>query len=128
VSASPFAVEVKHFTSVDYRDRFALVAILDDQIVGVGRYERHDLDAAEIAFVVADAEQNRGIGSLMLADLARIARSQGIVAFDADTLTTSDSLVRMFRGLGFDVRTTDRAGVLHLEFRIGSPDGSTEPG
>jgi GNAT superfamily N-acetyltransferase len=47
-----------------------LVAELGDRLVGVGRYERStDSREAEVAFVVADEHQGRGIGTVLL-DLA----------------------------------------------------------
>ena len=63
--------EVERFTHVDYENRLALVALVDDSIIGVGRYDREpESDVAEVAFVVADDYQHHGIGSLLLDELA----------------------------------------------------------
>ena len=56
--------DLRRFTQVDHHDRVALVAWLGEEIIAVGRYEREaGTDEAEVAFVVADAHQGRGIGS-----------------------------------------------------------------
>ncbi len=59
--------EVAHLTGVDHRSRVALVASLRDQIVGVARYDTvPGTSDAEVAFVVEDAHQGRGLGSVLL--------------------------------------------------------------
>src|SRR5665213_1571875 len=100
------ACEAEHFCVVDYHDRFALVALVGPAIVAVGRYERHDTDAAEVAFVVADAYQGHGLGSLLLAHLAAAARNEGIVTFDADTLAANGPMLAVFHASGFPAHAT----------------------
>ena len=64
--------DLDRFTHVDHGDRVALVAQLGADLIGVGRYDRIDggTDDAEVAFVVDDAHQGRGIGSVLLEHLA----------------------------------------------------------
>ena len=65
------AEEVGRFTHVDHHRRVALVAALGDRLVGVARYDRERAaDSAEVAFVVGDAHQGRGIGTILLEHLA----------------------------------------------------------
>ena len=79
--------DVERFTHVDYVDRVALVALLGDDIVAVGRYDRlGDRDSAEVAFVVEDDHQGRGLGSILLEHLAAAAREQGLRRFVAEVL------------------------------------------
>ncbi len=72
---------------VDYNDRFAIVATTHkpgsrERIVGVARYDRAtQTDIAEVAVAVIDEFQRRGLGSMLLAELARVARSHGIRSF-----------------------------------------------
>src|SRR5438270_5869567 len=57
------STEVTRFVNVDYRDRVAIVAELSGEMVAVARYDRlPDTDEAEVAFVVEDAHQGRGLG------------------------------------------------------------------
>ena len=79
--------DLYRFINVDHRDRVALVALLGNEIIAVGRYEREDgTDNAEVAFVVADAHQGRGIGSVLLEHLAAAARESGVRQFNAVVL------------------------------------------
>ena len=110
--------EVERFTHVDYHDRFALVAVIGTELVAVARYDRTRPGVAEVAFVVADRHQGRGIGSLLLEQLACAARERGIDRFEADTLVGNNAMRGVFRDAGFDVVTTMADGVLHLEFPI----------
>ena len=72
--------DLERFVNVDHRDREAFVVLSGDRIVAVGRYERLGPRAAdaEVAFVVEDAYQGRGIGSVLLEHLAAAARAGGI--------------------------------------------------
>ena len=74
--------EARRFCTVDYNSTFALVATLgeeaEEKIIAVGRYARLPRgDAAELALVVEDAYQGRGIGMHLLEQLATIAREKG---------------------------------------------------
>src|ERR1700712_1040848 len=77
------------FTHVDHVDRVALAAWLGGDIIAVGRFDRlpgvdgQRGDVAEVAFVVADAHQGRGIGSVLLEHLVEIGRELGISRFAA---------------------------------------------
>src|SRR3954465_13495839 len=59
--------EIERFTTVDFHDRVALVAMLGDEMVGVSRFDRwQQEDEAEVAFTVDDAHHGRGIATVML--------------------------------------------------------------
>jgi RimJ/RimL family protein N-acetyltransferase len=81
--------ELRYLTEVDGRDHAALVAESPAQptraMIGVARYVRlaDDREAAEVAVVVADTWQGRGVGSLLADELAARARGQGIRRFTA---------------------------------------------
>src|SRR4051812_28747239 len=69
--------EVVRFTTVDHHDREALVALFDDQFIGVARYDRSlEGDEGEVAFVVSDAWQHKGVATLLLDQLASRAREE----------------------------------------------------
>jgi GNAT superfamily N-acetyltransferase len=72
------AAEVEYLTHLDHDARVALVADLGDRIVAVARYDRTAREQeAEVAFVVADEHQGRGIGTVLLEHLASAARERG---------------------------------------------------
>ena len=118
---------VERFTHVDYVDRLALVAQLDDDIIGVARYDRlpeprHD--QAEVAFVIDDAHQGRGLGTLLLEHLAAAARENGVAEFVAETLPGNNRMLRVFRDAGFGDERRLADGVVSVRFPISPTEAS----
>ncbi|MEO6879508.1 MAG: GNAT family N-acetyltransferase, partial [Mycobacteriaceae bacterium] len=116
------AKDVTYFTTVDHHDRVAVVAMLGEDIIAVGRYDRlpevGDGHSAEVAFVVADAHQGRGLGSVLLEHLAAAAAETEIKVFVAEVLAENQGMVRVFRDAGYQVQRSFEGGVLHLEFAV----------
>ena len=107
------------FTQVDHHDRVAFVALLGEKIIAVGRYERAPgTDEAEVAFVVADEHQGRGIGSVLLEHLAAAGRERGIKRFNAVVLAENSAMVRVFREAGYETKRHLEYGEVTLEFSI----------
>jgi acyl-CoA synthetase (NDP forming)/GNAT superfamily N-acetyltransferase len=108
------------FVTVDYVDRMALVAVLDDEIVGVARYDtlEEDPSRAEVAFTVDDAHQGRGVGTVLLEHLAAVAADRGLTRFVADTLPTNSKMLGVFRSAGFSDERHFADGVVRVEFPI----------
>jgi GNAT superfamily N-acetyltransferase len=114
--------ETNHFTHVDHHDREALVAVADDEIVAVARFDRLDEPSeAEVAFVVADSWQGRGIGSLLFARLAQLARESGVTRFVADTLPHNKPMLGVFRHAQLPIVERASAGVVHVTLELGPP-------
>ena len=108
------------FTNVDHQDRVAFVVELAGEIIAVGRYERHPgTPDAEVAFVVADAHQGRGIGSVLLEHLAAAARERGLQRFVAVVLAENDAMIRVFRLAGYETTRHIEYGEVTLEFDVG---------
>src|SRR4051794_28708857 len=80
--------DLERFVNVDHVDREAFVIVTGPRIMAVGRYERLGPESpdAEVAFVVEDAHQGRGIGSVLLEHLADAAGENGITRFVAEGL------------------------------------------
>ncbi|MGW9310303.1 bifunctional acetate--CoA ligase family protein/GNAT family N-acetyltransferase [Saccharomonospora azurea] len=112
------ARDLRRFTTVDHHDRVAFVALLGDDIVAVGRYERINESSAEVAFVVDDAHQGRGLGSILLEHLAAAASECGLRRFVAEVLAENAAMTRVFRDAGYHVSRAFEEGLLHLEFDI----------
>jgi len=116
--------EIERFTHVDYRDRLALVAVKEDRLLAVGRYERiTGTTDAEVAFVVADEFQNHGIATLLLEHLATAALQHGITTFVAETLSENHEMIGVFMKSGFHVTTSTDYGTVNVRFPI-QPDES----
>lgn len=108
------------FVNVDYVDRFALVALLGDDIIGVARYDALDADRsqAEVAFTVDDAHQGRGVGSVLLEHLAAVAQDRGLTRFLADTLPNNSKMLGVFRAAGYADERNFADGVVRVTFPI----------
>jgi acetyl coenzyme A synthetase (ADP forming)-like protein len=104
----------------------ARVAVLGDKLVGSARYDLIAPAIAEVAFVVPDEQQGRGIATLLLEHLAAIARSQGIHTFVAETLASNTRMLGVFSAAGWPRRTRFDAGVVHTEFAIDPSPASLE--
>ncbi|WP_084793611.1 bifunctional acetate--CoA ligase family protein/GNAT family N-acetyltransferase, partial [Actinokineospora bangkokensis] len=119
--------DLTRFSTVDHRARVAFIALLGDEIIAVGRYEGlPGSTAAEVAFVVEDEHQGRGLGSILLEHLAAAARERGLSRFEAEVLSDNAAMVRVFRDAGYQVSRVFEEGVLHLEFDIDPTEASVE--
>jgi GNAT superfamily N-acetyltransferase len=117
--------EIRHFTCVDYSRRLALVAVVDDRIIGVGRFDRQPAtDEAEVAFAVADDFHHHGVATLLLDQLVGAARCRGITSFVAHTLWENHDMLSVFLHSGFDVIRDIDGGVVTLRFPIRYSPGS----
>jgi GNAT superfamily N-acetyltransferase len=113
--------ELARLCEVDFLNHVALVATLgsgdDERFIGVGRSIRSsDPRRAEVAFAVLDEYQGRGIGTLLLEHLSRIARMSGIEEFEADVLGDNKAMLDVFEQSGFRVRRSFSSGVVHVRF------------
>lgn len=90
--------EARRFTELEEGRQAALVATVGERIVGVARYIRlGDDDTAEVAFVVEDAYQRRGIGTELFILLARVAWDDGVRSFVAHTFAENRTMLDVFR-------------------------------
>jgi RimJ/RimL family protein N-acetyltransferase len=118
--------ELRYLTEVDGRDHVALVAEYPAEpvrrLIAVARFVRlaDDPEAAEVAITVADNWQQRGLGSLLSAQLAAQARSLGIRRFTATMAADNvpahrlmskltDHLEQHYAGAGVDELVLDLA-------------------
>ncbi|MCU1692242.1 MAG: CoA-binding domain protein [Frankiales bacterium] len=121
------ARDVERFTTVDHDERAAVVALLRDEIVGVVRYERLPGTAdAEVAVVVEDAHQGRGLGPLLLEHLIAAARERGVERFVADVLPSNRRMLEVFRSVGFELTRAMADGYVELFFPISETPQSVE--
>jgi acyl-CoA synthetase (NDP forming)/GNAT superfamily N-acetyltransferase len=114
--------DVDRFTNVDNVDRVALVLTLQGQIIAVGRYDVIKPGEAEVAFLVEDSHQGRGIGQLLLEHLSQAGRERGVERFVAEVLPDNTRMIQTFRDAGYRVASEYDEGVLQLEFSIDPTD------
>ncbi|MGA2165340.1 MAG: GNAT family N-acetyltransferase [Solirubrobacteraceae bacterium] len=108
---------------VDYADRYALVAVSgpEHKIVAHAAYMRTSAERsaangrAEVAFLVDDEWQGKGIATIMLAHLAAAAQEHGIAIFTAEVLPHNHRMIEVFRDSGFPVELRSGGEVLEIE-------------
>jgi acetyltransferase len=99
---------IESMTHIDYRCHmaFAVITVIDgaEQFVGVGRYVVDAATAgAEVALVITDAWQGRGLGRRLLATLTEHAHSAGVQQVVGVVLATNKAMLRLARSMGFSV-------------------------
>ena len=116
--------DVQRFTNVDHVDRVAFVVTLGGKIIGIGRYDRIDEEQAEVAFLIEDAHQGRGLAQLLLEHLAQAGRERGVSRFVAEVLPENVRMIQIFREAGYHVEGGYEDGVMRLVFGIDATDTS----
>jgi RimJ/RimL family protein N-acetyltransferase len=127
------SADVRYLVDIDGRDHVALVATLpegDDQpIVAVARFIRipGEPEVAEVAIVVNDALQGRGVGTELLARLAEEAVARGVSRFRATMLADNVAVHRLFESLAAGPVDRRRLGeISELEFPLPAAGRSVE--
>ncbi len=108
--------QARFLAEVDYQDRMAIVGTIqeegEERIIGVARYGvlgDHSTGLAEVAVVVRDDYQKRGLGKLTMHRLARYAQEQGLKAFVANVHTSNKPVLSFVQhsGLQFDKKMVE---------------------
>ena len=102
--------QIKDFVFIDHRKEVAIVGILPEahgeDIIAVGRYYLDPrTNRAEVAFVVRDEWQGRGIGKFLFRHLTTIAKRHGITGFTAEVLRNNKRMQAVFNNSDLRVRS-----------------------
>src|SRR6185436_7740922 len=97
---------------------FGLVACSgnDERVVGHAFYVASGHRRAEVAFTIANDFQGRGLGSILLGQLAQVASANGIEIFEAEVVAANHRMLHVFRASGFPIEVNAQAGQLHVVF------------
>jgi GNAT superfamily N-acetyltransferase len=125
--------EIDRAVNVDFVREVALVVTTEtvrgETIIASGRYIAIDGPSAErsaeLAFVVEEDYQGRGIASRLLAHLAGLARSQSLTRFEADVLSQNSPMLAVFKRCGFPMRQRRDGGAIHVTLALAADDGGT---
>jgi RimJ/RimL family protein N-acetyltransferase len=94
----PSEAGLDRLLDVDHQDREAVAALSGDEVVGVARYFRNpDRASADIAVLVEDYWQGRGLSLVLVERLRELAERRGISAFTATILSENRAAIRMVR-------------------------------
>jgi GNAT superfamily N-acetyltransferase len=117
--------EITYFTNVDHHDHEAIIAVIRGAIVGVARFvrDRGDVGLAELAAVVADEWQRRGLGTALLGRLVERASEEGIERLRGTFFHGNAGILATIRRLGLAWRPVSPASSV-TEIEITLPDPS----
>ncbi|MFJ3858407.1 GNAT family N-acetyltransferase [Streptomyces sp. NPDC090085] len=119
--------DVHRFTHHDYVDRVGLAATVGEEFIGTVRYDRigpdgrpasAPADAAEVAFLVQDAHQGRGVASALLEHIGAVARERGIRRFVAEVLPANSKMIKVFTDAGYEQKRSFEDGSVHLSLGL----------
>ncbi|MEU5423928.1 GNAT family N-acetyltransferase, partial [Streptomyces sp. NPDC020667] len=125
--------DVHRFTHHDYVDRVGLAATVGGEFIATVRYDRigprglpssGPADEAEVAFLVQDAHQGRGVASALLEHIAAVARERSIRRFAAEVLPANTKMIKVFTDAGYTQKRSFEDGVVRLELDLEPTDRS----
>lgn len=114
---------VRSLYRLDHWDREAMVALLDGQMLGIAEYIRDRAEPwrAEIAVLIADPWQRRGLARRMVGFLAQLAERRGITEFDADVVLANRIAMSAIRTGWPGVRPSSEGGSAHYRLPLPLP-------
>ncbi|OKK05018.1 acyl-CoA synthetase [Streptomyces sp. CB03234] len=127
------AKDVHRFTHHDYVDRVGLAATVGGEFIATVRYDRINeqglpasapADEAEVAFLVQDAHQGRGVASALLEHIAAVARERGIRSFAAEVLPANNKMIKVFTDAGYTQKRSFEDGAVRLHLDLEPTDRS----
>ena len=121
--------ELQYFLNVNYETNMVLVLETpetddkDVEIIGVAQYFLDQASGfADIAFIVRDEWQRRGLGTQMFQHLCEVARENGVEGFQAELLASNRGMVRVFHKSGLELKSFLEGDVYKLRMSFVGPD------
>ncbi|MFH1733032.1 MAG: GNAT family N-acetyltransferase [Planctomycetota bacterium] len=102
--------DVQKLTNIDYENDLAIVGVVPgpagEEVVAIAQYFLDPkTQAAEVAFIVQDEWQQKGMGSFLLDYITQIARQRGVRRFTAAVLASNKPMLAIFHNTGYKVET-----------------------
>jgi acyl-CoA hydrolase len=102
--------DIQRLTNIDYRQDIAIVGVIPnvsgEEIVAIAQYFLEPkTQAAEVAFLVQDEWQQKGMGTFLLDYITQIAKHRGVKKFYAKVLPTNEPMLAIFHNSGYKVNT-----------------------
>ena len=114
---------IQDLCSGDFIQSGCLLAITgedsDEKVVGLGNYiSIGNGRTAEVAFLIEDEYQGRGIGTLLLERLAGLAAANGFIEFEAEVLPDNQPMMKVFKSSGFEKHRVWSSDTVHIELPV----------
>jgi acyl-CoA hydrolase len=124
--------EMQRLVDLDYEQNMALIVCVTEggheELIGMSRYDVNPANRlADIAFVVRDEWQGRGVGTLLMKRMGEIARSRGLTGFTADVFANNKPMISVFQKSGLKIELELDSGAYHLK-ALFDKDETGKPG
>ena len=108
------------YVVIDYTKEMVILAVLEQEekelIVGMAQYLiDENAHSAEVAFVVRDDCQGKGIGAVLLSYVTYLAKKSGLLGFTAAVLMENRQMLQLFEKMGFNIEKRNDGGVYELK-------------
>jgi GNAT superfamily N-acetyltransferase len=100
-------------------ERTVVLAVEGPDVRGIGEFAMEDGERAELALLVEDAYQGRGIGKRLFRALERLASRRGVSTFTGDLAYGNSRMLGLLRGRGRMLQTQRAYGSLRFMLRLG---------
>ena len=123
--------DVQKLTNIDYRNDLAIVGVVPgpsgEEIVAIPQYFLDPkTQAAEVAFIVQDEWQQKGMGSFLLDYLTQVAKQRGVRRFYATVLPENKPMLTIFHNTGYNIETKFDSEAYHITYDIGGKEDKKE--
>ena len=103
--------DIQRVTNIDYRQDIAIVGVVPrvsgEEIVAIAQYYLDPkTQSAEVAFLVQDEWQRKGMGTFLLDYVTQIAKQRGVKKFWAKVLPSNEPMLTIFHNSGYKINTT----------------------
>jgi acyl-CoA hydrolase/RimJ/RimL family protein N-acetyltransferase len=115
--------DIQQLTNIDYKKDLAIVGVVPgvsgEEIVAIAQYFLDPkTQAAEVAFLVQDEWQQKGMGTFLLDYVTKIARQRGVKRFYAKVLPNNKPMLAIFHNSGFKVNTEFDGDVYSITYDL----------
>jgi acyl-CoA hydrolase len=121
--------DVQKVTNIDYQNDLAIVGVVpgpegEEEIVAIAQYFLDPkTQVAEVAFIVQDEWQQKGMGTFLLDYITQIARQRGVKRFYATVLPRNKPMLAIFTNTGYRVETEFDGEAYHITYDISGSEG-----
>ena len=115
--------DVQQLANIDYKKDIAIVGVVpgvsNDEIVAIAQYFLDpETQSAEVAFVVLDEWQSRGMGTFLLDYISKVATQRGVKRFFAKVLPNNKAMLSVFYNSGYKVNTKFDGEVYNIDYEL----------
>jgi acyl-CoA hydrolase len=115
--------DIQQLTNIDYNNDLAIVGVVPgvsgDEVVAIGQYfVDPKTQAAEVAFLVQDEWQQKGMGTFLLEYITQIAKQRGVKHFYGKVLPSNKMMLTIFNNSGYEVSTEFDGEVYNVSYDL----------